>query len=87
MTFSYRWRSSVDFYARERDHNRIDFEQIVWVLSALAPTDDIDSRMAGGFSGGLQHIQDGSGAAKEVESPVVGGDWLVGSGAATKKVA
>ena len=39
------------------------------------------------FSGGLQHPQSRCGAAKEVEPAVVGGDWLIGSGAGTEKVA
>jgi hypothetical protein len=39
------------------------------------------------FSGGLQHPQNRCGAAKEVEPAVVGGDWLIGSGAGTEKVA
>jgi hypothetical protein len=39
------------------------------------------------FSGGLKHPQDRCGAAKEVEPAVVGGDWLIGSGAGTEKVA
>jgi hypothetical protein len=38
------------------------------------------------FSGGLQHHQNRCGAAKEVEPAVVGGDWLIGSGAGTEKV-
>ena len=40
-----------------------------------------------GCSGGLQHPQNRCGAAKEVEPAVVGGDWLIGSGAGTEKVA
>ena len=37
------------------------------------------------FSGGLQHIQNRGGAAKEVEPAVVGGDLLIGSGAGTEE--
>jgi hypothetical protein len=41
----------------------------------------------GMFSGGLQHPQNRCGAAEEVESAVVGGDLLIGSGAGTEEVA
>jgi hypothetical protein len=35
------------------------------------------------FSSGFQHCQNRSGAVKEVEPAVVGGDLLIGSGAGT----
>ena len=38
------------------------------------------------FSGGFQHAQNRCGAAKKVKPAVVGGDFLIGSGAGTEEV-
>jgi hypothetical protein len=56
------------------------------VLSALAPA-SMTGRLKVRFLGCLQNPQNRCCVAKEVEPAVIGGDWLIGWGARTEKVA